>query len=56
VCVRERERERKRETETENVTGVAGALPPYLWLQSALLWLFWRWASHELLAEAGFEL
>jgi hypothetical protein len=25
-------------------------------LQSILLWLFWKWGSHELFAEAGIKL
>jgi hypothetical protein len=34
----------------------AGILPLEPHLQSILLWLFWRWGSHELFACIGFEL
>jgi cellulose synthase/poly-beta-1,6-N-acetylglucosamine synthase-like glycosyltransferase len=33
----------------------AGALQLEPHLQSILLWLFWRWGSHELSAQAGLE-
>jgi hypothetical protein len=33
----------------------AGALLLEPHLQSIFLWLFWRWGSHELFAQAGLE-
>jgi hypothetical protein len=33
----------------------AVALPLEPYLQFILLWLFWRWESHELFARAGLE-